>query len=103
MGHIQDRFALFVENTKLPKYEISKMIGVSPSLVGKIAKGENSFSVDILEKILEVFPELNPIWLLRGEGEMYASKEQKTIPVSELEYIKETIANLQNKINHLVA
>jgi transcriptional regulator with XRE-family HTH domain len=71
MGQIQERFVLFVEKIDIPKYEISKMIGVSPSLVGKITKGDNAFSVNILEKILEVFPRLNPMWLLRGEGTMY--------------------------------
>ncbi len=76
MGQIQERFALFVEKSGYTKQYIEKKLGLSNGYVGKIVAGRSSMSVDILENIIAIFSELNPVWLTIGEGEMLVSKKQ---------------------------
>ena len=47
--------------------EFCRRIGTSTSFVNSIRK---SVQPDKLKAITENFPELNPIWLMTGEGEM---------------------------------
>lgn len=37
----------------------------------QIKRGNNGISLDVAEKIVAKFPEVNKLWLLTGEGEMY--------------------------------
>ena len=57
-----------------------------------------------MSKIFDVFPDLNPDWLLLGKGEMLRSEAQKTAPSSaEAEKIwKEILADKENKIEALI-
>ncbi len=73
---IRDRIVHFIENCGLPYQQIEKKIGVSNGFVGKIVKG-SSFNVNILDDFLIAFPNLNPLWLIAGEGEMFIDADDK--------------------------
>jgi len=62
---------LLVEALGLTVNSFEKAIGVTQSRISKIIKRKSGVSHDILNKILSTFPEVNPDWLLRGEGEMF--------------------------------
>jgi transcriptional regulator with XRE-family HTH domain len=50
--------------------ELAKALGVSTMTVGRWERGERVPGLEHLEKILERFPEINPSWLVAGEGPM---------------------------------
>jgi hypothetical protein len=45
-------------------------IDVPRPIVSHILSGRNKPSLDVVQKIILRFPELNPLWLLTGKGEM---------------------------------
>jgi len=45
-------------------------IGIQRSAVSHILSGRNRASIDVILKILKVFPQINTHWLLTGEGKM---------------------------------
>jgi transcriptional regulator with XRE-family HTH domain len=95
MLSIKERFALFVDKSRIPKTEIEKKIGVSNGFVGKIVNGKSSFSVDILERIITEFPNLNPLWLVEGSGQMF--REQEIMKEENLEEL------IERKVKEILA
>ncbi|GAB4337801.1 MAG: hypothetical protein OHK0038_16290 [Flammeovirgaceae bacterium] len=67
---IQQRIALFIDSLGISKQRLELKLGLSNGLLGKIIKYENSFRIDLLSKMLKLYPNLSAEWLLRGEGEM---------------------------------
>lgn len=61
-----ERIRQFIEYKKISVREFSRKIGISHSLLANA----KTIGADKLESILTEFPEINPIWLLTGKGEM---------------------------------
>lgn len=59
----------------IPQDEFSKRIEVHKNTVGRWERGERSPDSADLNKILSKFPDVNPTWLLTGEGEMQRDAE----------------------------
>jgi transcriptional regulator with XRE-family HTH domain len=56
-------------------------IGIQRSSISHILNGRNNPSLDFILKTLQRFPNLNPDWLLIGDGQMLRSSER---PVNKL-------------------
>ena len=63
-----DRLKMVRNNLK--REDFSQKIQIHPNTVGRWERNEQTPNVDDLNKILEVYPNINPTWLLTGEGEM---------------------------------
>lgn len=61
---------------KLNQEEFAKAVGVSKMTVGRWERGERAPDFENLHKILELFPDINPGWLLSGEGAMKKGCEE---------------------------
>lgn len=82
MGAIQ-RLRQFIETKGVSKYGFYQKVGLSN---GFLDKGENIGS-DKCEKIIYAYPELNPDWLLTGNGSMLREEqEQPNVPVLNYEH-----------------
>ncbi len=65
-----------VEFIKLKGYSASRfaeMLGVKPAGISHILNGRNKPSYDLICRILQTFPEINPYWLLGNQEEMLNS------------------------------
>jgi len=60
----------------LRQVDFAKTIGVSKNTVGRWDRGEQKPGYDELVRILEVYPDINPTWLLTGEGVMIRGEGQ---------------------------
>lgn len=63
-----DRFRLLLEQLHLSPSEFADKIGIQRSSVSHIFSGRNKPSVDFLEKILKVYPDLDVSWLIAGKS-----------------------------------
>ncbi|MGV8135863.1 MAG: helix-turn-helix transcriptional regulator [Mangrovibacterium sp.] len=50
--------------------EFAEKLGFKPQYASNITKHGKNVGKETLNKILEIFPEVNPVWLKMGEGEM---------------------------------
>jgi len=73
-----ERVKLLLSVKNLSSAQLAEMIGVQRSGISHILSGRNKASLDFVLKVLDAFPELNEIWLLKGEGEML-----KTTPTQQ--------------------
>jgi len=68
------------EYIKLRKFSVNKFeseLGFSNGIIAKAIRGGKTIGSDKLERIFQVYIDLNPTWLLTGNGEMILTDEKK--------------------------
>ena len=71
--------------------DFANSLGVNKNTVGRWERGEQTPNVDDLNRILQVYPDINPTWLVTGEGEM--EKDYKAIEILASMFDKEKEAS----------
>jgi transcriptional regulator with XRE-family HTH domain len=61
-----DRFKILLEQLQLSPSGFADKIGIQRSSVSHIFSGRNKPSIDFLEKILNVYPDIDVNWLITG-------------------------------------
>lgn len=61
----------FLASEKIKASQFAAAIGYGDGAVSHILSGRNKPAWEMICKILTAYPQLNPDWLLRGEGPMY--------------------------------
>jgi len=62
-----NRFKSLLEQLHLSPSEFADKIGVQRSSVSHVLSGRNKPSIDFLEKILIIFPDIDTTWLITGK------------------------------------
>jgi len=62
---------------------LADSIGVNRATISHILSGRNKPSIDFLEKLLNVYPNINANWLISGIGYMQDNMDQKEVLVSK--------------------
>ena len=62
------RFKIWLDSVNLNANSFSKLVNLNRSTVSHIISGRNKPSIDVLEKILVIYPDLNINWLITGFG-----------------------------------
>ncbi|WP_103867553.1 hypothetical protein [Aquimarina sp. I32.4] len=70
---------LFADHTGISHRQFSLSLGASPGYLNRIVSQKSNVGGDYIEKCIEVYPDLNPLWLVTGEGKMLKSDEEKSI------------------------
>ncbi|MBD5337709.1 MAG: helix-turn-helix transcriptional regulator [Bacteroides sp.] len=86
MCKILGRLKEFIDYKGIPVSTFEKSIGMSNASFGKQLKKQGAIGTDKLENILSAYPELSPLWLMTGEGEMLKAPQptfDSTLTVSD--------------------
>jgi transcriptional regulator with XRE-family HTH domain len=67
---MKDRIVQFLVSEKISPAEFADKIGVQRSSMSHILNGRNYPSAAFIQKMLQVYPNLNSRWLMIGDGEM---------------------------------
>ncbi|TDB66847.1 helix-turn-helix domain-containing protein [Arundinibacter roseus] len=80
----------------------AESIGKAPTVIYNTVKGKNKPSFDVLEAICEVYPQVNPGWLLKGEGEILQSEPKSKLTDQAPDgYLHEHIRRLEENFSKL--
>jgi len=69
MSNENTRIKIFRESLGMQQVDFARKLGLQPGSYCDIERGRNSVSLQVLKKSVELF-DLNPVWLLKGEGTM---------------------------------
>ncbi len=73
-----ERLKYLLDSKNLSVAQFGKKVGVSRDTLNKMfAKGSDP-KLHLLQKCLELYPNLNIDWLILGKGEMWKITEEKT-------------------------
>lgn len=75
---IMERLKMFIDSQGITIKAFERSIGMSNASFGKSLKNGGNIGSDKVENILQVYPQLNPSWLLTGEGSMILGEENAT-------------------------
>ena len=101
-----DRLFVFINHAGLSARKFDMSIGASNGYSLRMKKNKASIGSDILEKIIQRYPELNINWLLTGKGSMINSEFLNVASFDELNplekkkfenYIESKIKSYTNK------
>lgn len=70
---MEERIRKFMDYKGISPSQLADTIGVQRSNVTHVLNGRNKPSFQFIEKMLQIFPDLNAKWLLLGEGNMVDS------------------------------
>ena len=71
-----DRLMQFIQHAGLSARQFDLSIGASNGYTLRMKKNNASVGSDVIENILRVYPQLNVVWLLTGEGSMLKTNKQ---------------------------
>lgn len=106
---MKDRLKTLLQEMGMSQAEFADSIGVGRPSITHIMTGRDKTSQTVVSKTLLRFPEINPMWLLKGEGEMfrpgvgkYFSQKTENVPdideTSQEPQIKETQTEIQTSM-----
>lgn len=101
---VNERIGELIKALKISNNAFSKSIGKSASAVNFMLDGRSKPSYDVLEAICEVYPDVNPSWLLVGEGTMWRSEVSTTNPASAGpdQYLQSYLEKLEEQFKRIV-
>ena len=73
---MREKLLNLMKEENLTSSRLAELLGIQPSGISHILKGRNNPSLDFIQKILRRFPQVNPDWLILGEGEMYREQRE---------------------------
>lgn len=68
---MKDRIRLIMEDAHLSPSEFADKLHIGRAVISHILNGRNNPSLDVVTRILSNMKNINPTWLLTGEGNMF--------------------------------
>ena len=68
---MKDRIKQIMENEHLTPARFADKLQINRAIISHILNGRNNPSLDVVTRILDDMPHINPEWLLKGTGSMY--------------------------------
>ncbi|MCF8335164.1 MAG: helix-turn-helix domain-containing protein [Bacteroidales bacterium] len=76
---MKERLMEFLKAYNMTSTRLADEIGVQRSSISHILSGRNNPSYDFIHKFLQYYKDINPKWLILGEGSMYAKEKQTSM------------------------
>ncbi|WP_020603161.1 helix-turn-helix domain-containing protein [Spirosoma spitsbergense] len=103
---ISSRINQVMEKERMSVTAFSKAVNKSYTAISMILKGSSKPGWELLESILETFPDVNPGWLMTGDGEFLKASVTPAAPgsggdaylVEHLHTLEENFARLAKQL-----
>lgn len=105
MRNILDVFVQVAENEGITITKFEQKLGASKGVLSRAIKNRTDIQAKWLMKLVEIYPQYNPLWILTGNGNMVSTDLNQTdkkntannLNYKELAEARETIINLQKQ------
>lgn len=100
---MNERLKYFIEYLGISTRNFEQKISVSNGLIARFLAKNTTIQSNILSKICDTYPDLNPDWLITGKGEMLRGSIPAAAPDSTLDRLLERIEDLARENGQLQA
>lgn len=100
---MEERLKQIIEYLGISTRQFEQKISVSDGLIHKAMVRKSGLKSDTLAKIIDIFPQINPDWLIAGKGEMLRSSSPAAPSDSTLDRLLERIEDLARENGQLQA
>jgi len=76
---MKTRLTQFLTSEQLTPARFADILGVQRSGISHILSGRNKPGFDLMEKMVNKFPDVNAEWLITGRGKMYKEEATPTL------------------------
>lgn len=96
---MKEKLQILIQNENLTPSGLARKLEVNPPVVSHILKGRNQPSYELIRRIINRFPHINPYWLLGDSSEMYnpAANQSEQSGTSVQHELFPTSAELHDK------
>jgi len=84
---INKRFVMIRKNPALSQLEMSRKLGIPVTTISTIENDRQLPTLAIIISLIDIF-NISPLWLLKGEGEMYIKDKDEDPVLNRLDYFK---------------
>lgn len=100
---MEERIRQIIEYYNISIRQFEQKISVSDGLIHKALARKSGLKSDTLAKILDIFPQVNPDWLLLGKGEMLRVSSPETPSDTTLSALLDRISDLAQELGRAQA
>ena len=87
MSAFNERFAIALTISELDASALNKKMGLAKGHLGKLLRGDNRPGLDLLNKLFDELPKVDPGWLVSGKGEaLITSISTKLYPTPDVPF-----------------
>lgn len=97
MEGINQRVMELMMHLGLSKSAFAQSIQVSAPVITHISSGRNKVGLDVAQKILQAYPQINTDWLILGKGEMISTDNYRRI-----EDLKDRIEQIDGHLRNVL-
>jgi transcriptional regulator with XRE-family HTH domain len=65
--------------------DFATLIGIQPATLSAVIKGPSEPSLSIIRAIVDKVENINPFWLINGDGDMFLKKGEKLVILKKIE------------------
>lgn len=99
---ILERIKQYIDFKGISVAAFERSIGMANASFGKSLKKQGAIGTDKLENILNIYPDISPMWLLKGVGEMLLQEgeipqKQVTAPTYLLDMLSQKDATIREQ------
>jgi transcriptional regulator with XRE-family HTH domain len=80
---MKERLQKILTEKGLSAAKFAEILQIQRSNVSHVLSGRNNPGYDFIKKIMEHYPDINPEWLILGNGSMYKKDKSKTYEYSD--------------------
>lgn len=73
---MKEKLQLLMTRLQLKPGQFARILDVNPAIISHILAERNKPGVDLLQKILDKFPQVSPDWLMLDRGDMFRSNNE---------------------------
>ena len=94
---MNNRLQQFLAAENISQSQLAESIGVARASISHILAGRNKPGFDFIESLARRYPSLNLEWLITGNGRMYNTSDDGTLPEEDAQ-IKPVLSKEIDKI-----
>lgn len=95
---INQRLKFLLEALGVTQSAFCRLVGLDQGSFNRVINGFSIPLFDKVEAIYRTYPEINPHWLLTGEGDALGAAPKPADPPSRVAELEREVAHLQDKI-----